>query len=344
MGARRLSLVLITVLAAGSTSIASWAQFIANDDGRSGQPPTPASPVPPGVPAGNGSPSVAAISEQAMRYLVPPLGADAPGWLKRTEVTGGLRNDGKPEYSILTVQPLIQSEDKRDTLFIQGSQLRYSMYGQYRDTTNIGFGYRRLLLNNTLLLGANSFFDREWTYSQQRIGFGADAMWQMLDFHVNGYRGLTGDHSVGLAMSERVMNGWDTELRSQVPFIPWARVGLQRYSWSGELSRVEGWAYSLDMDVTPNVSMELGSRTAALPGTNSDGASARANLFLKVTLHFADTSRPVAASSDFISDRPFTVAQDLSSHTLDKVRRENRIITERTIRTNGVTVVVGRSG
>lgn len=264
--------------------------------------------------------------------------------MKRTEFSGRFGADGKPEYTLLTVQPLFRSEGNIDTVFVQGSQLRYALFGDERDTTNLGLGYRRLLLDNTLLVGGNSFYDREWTYGHQRVGFGADAMWRMLDFHANDYIAATRDRTVGNGVSERVMNGWDSELRSQIPYLPWARIGVQRYEWNGEFSSVRGWGYTLAMDLTPNISVELGSRTAALPGTGGGGGVTGGNLFATVSLHLGDTSRPVAASSDFIADQPFAEAPDLTSHTLDKVRRENRIIVERTVKTNGISVVVGRSG
>jgi adhesin/invasin len=345
------------VLTTGLAALA-WAQTAPNGSGDlglslggAGQPSlgnsgfVPSTNPSPGMSSGlvdGGNAKLTALGEQAVRYLLPFLGADAPDWAKHVEVSGDVDSLNKPEWTVLTVQPLYQSEDKANTVFIQASQLRYALFGNYRDTTNVGFGYRQLLLDNTVLVGGNSFFDREWTYDHARVGFGAEARWNMLDFHANNYVVITGDRTVATNLIERAMNGWDSELRTKIPFLPWASFGVQRYDWESHYARsVKGWAYTLDMDLTPNVSMELGSRTAALPGTGTGGAASGGNLFAAVTLHLGDTSRPVAASSELISDRPFSEMQDLSNHTLDKVRRENRIIVER--KNTGVgTVIMAR--
>ena len=347
---RRIGAVSLVALAAlGAWSVASLAGSPAtslSQDLATGQIPDPS-----GQNAGSGSGASAALGmaqsmgEQATRYWLPSLGDEAPAWLQRTEFSGKFGADGRPEYTLLTVQPLYRSDDKADTVFIQGSQLRYSLFDQDRDTTNLGIGYRRLLLDNTLLVGGNTFFDREWTYGHERVGFGADAMWRMLDFHANDYLRVTQDRDVGSGATERAMNGWDSELRSQIPFLPWAKVGLQRYVWNGQFSNVRGWAYSLDMDLTQNVSLQLLTRTAALPGTGASGGGVTGeNLLATVSFHLGSASRPVAASEELISDHPFADTQDLSGHTLDKVRRENRVIVERTVKTNGISIVVGRSG
>lgn len=331
------------VLAAAAGSVIGAAQSLPNDGWTSGpNPPTPPASSGGSVTAGSVMATAQSAAEQAVRSWVPILGADAPAWLKRTEVTGGLQHGGKPDFSILTVQPLYQSAGQRDTVFVQASQLRYALFGDYRNTTNLGFGYRRLLLDDTLLLGGNTFYDREWTYGHQRIGFGAEAMWHMLEFRANDYTALTHDRSVATDTVERAMNGWDSELRSKIPYLPWASIGLQRYVWTGDYSSVKGWAYTVDMDLTPNVTMQVGSRTAALPGVN-DGTSAGANVFASISFHFGDSGRPTA-SRELVADAAFDTTRDLRTHTLDKVQRENRIMVERTVKTNGISVVVGRSG
>jgi len=336
-------------VAAAALLVSVWgwttARSMSNDAGPPDVSPMPPPAAPGGPPLPTGANPLAAAQsagEQAVRSWVPALGTGAPDWLKRTEVTGSYGRGTKPEYSILTVQPLYQSDGKRDTIFFQGSQLHYSLFGDARNTSNLGVGYRRLLLDDTLLLGGNSFYDREWTYGHTRAGFGVEAMWQMLDFHANQYTPLTRDKTVADGTVERAMRGWDSELRSQIPYLPWASVGLQRYVWTGDYSSIRGWAYTVDMDLTPNLSMELGSRTAALPGTDG-GSSAAANVFAQITFHFGDNGRP-AASRELIADAAFDTSRDLTAHTLDKVRRENRIIAERSVRVNGISVVVGRSG
>ena len=197
------------------------------------------------------------------------------------------------------MQPLYQSRDKRDTLFFQASQLRYQLLNDYRDTSNIGLGYRRLLFDNTMLVGVNAFFDREWTYGHERFSVGGEVKWAMLDFNTNIYRAITGYKTVDAATSteERAMSGYDFELRSQVPFLPWLNAGVRRYHWTSDISdNVNGWSYSAYADITPNLSLEAGyTKDNANPGEG----------FVKLAFHLARTDRPVMLSRE--ADQRFDV-------------------------------------
>jgi adhesin/invasin len=276
--------------------------------------------------------ALASMGSQAIRqYLLPSLGAEAPEWAKRFEFEFDLQKDLKPTYSILTVQPLYQDAEKQNTIFVQASLLRYELLGKYRDTTNIGLGYRRLLLDNNVLAGMNAFYDHEWTYNHQRVGVGGELKWRMLDFHANWYKGVSGDKTVDASTSttEGVLDGYDFELRSQVPFLPWVDVGARRYYWNSEVSDdIKGWSYSARADITQNLSLEAGW---------SDDNYNSGQGFVKFVVRLARTDRPVMLSDQIVSREIFQ-KRDLRVHTLDKVRRENRIMVER----SGGGIVIAR--
>lgn len=273
-----------------------------------------------------------ALGENTVRqYLLPSLGAEAPEWAKRIELEWNVQKGFKPTYSILTVQPLYQDVDKQNTVFVQMSQLRYSMIDKYRDTTNVGLGYRRLLLDNQMLVGINTFFDYEWTYGHERASVGGELKYAMFDFNANLYRRLSGYKTIDAAAgtSEQAMNGFDLELRSQVPFLPWMRVGARYYRWESDLSDdTRGWQYSADADITQNLSIEAGWKKDNF--NNAEG-------YAKFVFRLARTDRPVMASNKIVSDQMFE-RRDMSNYTLDKVRRENKIIVER----KGSGVIIAR--
>ena len=241
------------------------------------------------------------------------------------------QKDLKPTYSVLTVQPIYQDADKQNTLFVQASQLRYDQIGKYRDTTNIGLGYRRLFLDNQAMAGLNAFFDNEWTYGHKRYSVGGELKWAMLDFNSNVYRRITDFKMIDASTSteERAMNGFDLELRSQVPYLPWMRVGARYYRWQTDLSDdTKGWQYSVDADITQSLSVEAGWRKDNFSST--DG-------FVKFVFRLARTDRPVMLSDRAVSNVAFE-KRDMRNYTLDKVRRENRIIVER----KGGGIIVAR--
>ena len=88
----------------------------------------------------------------------------------------------KPQYEILTVQPL--RDDGENITFFQGSLLRWD--GD-RDTINLGLGQRKLLLNKNILVGLNAFYDHEFTIDHSRLGLGGDFLTSFGEFRINNY-------------------------------------------------------------------------------------------------------------------------------------------------------------
>lgn len=331
---------LLAIFAAGSVlaSTASWAAEESPFTDRfffgQGQPSNVLSYAGQGV--SDPAATALAMAKSGMtNYLLPSLGQNAPDWAKRIEFEVDVQKNLKPTYSVLTVQPLYQDAKKQNTFFVQASQLRYDMLGAYRDTTNLGLGYRRLLGDNSVLVGVNAFYDYEWTYKHQRAGLGGEVKWAMLDGNVNWYKALSSEKLIDAAngISERAMSGWDTELRSQVPFMPWLQVGAKYYRWKSDYADdTRGWRYSASADITQNLSLEA--------GWSRDNYNS-SNGFAKVVLRLARTDRPAMLSSKFISDTAFE-QRDMRVYTLDKVRRENRIMVERKTRTSTGSVIIAR--
>ena len=85
-----------------------------------------------------------------------------PEWLKRTNYSVYIENGQKPRVYFETVQPLYQSFDKVDTIFTHD---RISIQEE-RGTYSAGIGYRRLLFDDNLMAGINTFFD----YQGQKNG------------------------------------------------------------------------------------------------------------------------------------------------------------------------------
>ena len=72
------------------------------------------------------------------------------------EVSLSSGTSDKVTGSILFVSPLSDINNKENTLFTQGS-IYFS--DDDRETLNLGIGNRKLLINDTLMLGANIFYD-----------------------------------------------------------------------------------------------------------------------------------------------------------------------------------------
>ena len=87
--------------------------------------------------------------------------------IPNTEISITGAEEFKPQYEILTVQPL--RDDGKNITFFQGSLLRWD--GD-RDTINLGIGQRKFLLDKTVMLGANAFYDHEFQIDHSRTGLG----------------------------------------------------------------------------------------------------------------------------------------------------------------------------
>lgn len=271
------------------------------------------------------------LRETIKYYFDPALGMGLPDWAKRIEFEWELRENVEPEFTLLTVQPIYQADDKADTIFTQLSLVRQQQLGDPRFVVNLGLGYRRLLMDNRLLLGANAFYDYELDFSHKRLGVGAEAKVDTFDLSYNHYIGLGGKADIGGGNFEEVLDGWDVELRSQLPYLPWARIGVKRYLWDTKVNAedITGHAASVEMDIVRNVGVEV-----SVQDDNTDDKLVHVAVRLRPA---SAEAMPTEFSSAFVSTR-FFEHRDLTSETLAKVRRENRIVVERT----GSGVVISR--
>lgn len=283
---------------------------------------------------GTNSANFYSAANAGLRYILPTLGENAPNWLKRIELDASFQRNGTPEWSILTVQPLYQSDDFEHTLFTQISQLRYNYLNYSRDVTNLGLGYRELFADNAILVGVNGFYDYEWKRRHKRLGYGAELKWAGLDLTANGYKAISNAVTRGLnaGTQEEALDGYDLEGAIQFPYLPWLRANTKYYRWStiNNAVDVKGWTVGAQADLTQNISVE--------GGISDDNFSDRSP-FVQVTfsIPFDGSRKPVAVSEGFIGQQAWHM-RDMSNYTLVKVRRENKIILEQ----SGSGVVITR--
>ncbi len=278
---------------------------------------------------------VSKLNARQIETLVPYFGYEMPEWMKRFEVDWAVFDTNKPQQSVLTVQPLYQSPGQEETLFVQGSVFHYALYGDYRWTGNVGLGYRRLLAHNTVMLGANVFYDDEFTYEHQRMSVGAEAKWGPLDFRFNNYTGLSGDKSVK-GFIEKALDGRDVALTTQVPFLPWLKLGGGYFWWDAEESArdMEGASFFAEAALHPNLSVDYKWSSYDVANNSNRDESA---VFLR--FHLARSDAPTLTTGPIAADMAFE-PRDLSGETLKKVVRENRVIVERR-RRGGVIIARG---
>ena len=225
----------------------------------------------------------------------------------RTEISVTGAEELKPQWEILTVQPL--RDDGENITFFQGSLLRWD--GE-RDTINLGLGQRKLLLNNNILVGLNTFYDHEFTVDHSRLGLGGEFITSVGEFRINNYYANSNQRLNG-GNAEEAMSGSEYEFGTHVPYIPKLKVFVKKFKWDAGTSNLDGETYSAQYS--------HGSLTLESGVDQFDSGEDRA--FFKITLA---PSKGETSSSKIIQDVAYRL-ESVEEQKLTKVRRENKILT-----------------
>ena len=213
----------------------------------------------------------------------------------------------KPQYEILTVQPL--RDDGENITFFQGSLLRWD--GD-RDTINLGLGQRKLLLNKNILVGLNAFYDHEFTVDHSRLGLGGEFLTSVGEFRINNYY-ANSNQRLNAGSAEEAMSGSEYEFGTHVPYIPKLKVFGKKFNWDAGSANLDGETYSAQFS--------HGSLVLEAGVDQFDSGEDRA--FFKITLA---PSKGETSSSKIIQDVAYRL-ESVEEQKLTKVRRENKILT-----------------
>ena len=230
-----------------------------------------------------------------------------------TEVSIDLRDNHSADFSILAVREL--SKINSGNIFTQISLFNTEKNSEDRIIGNFGLGSRKLLYDDTLLAGVNAFIDNDFDETTRRVSLGFELKNAVLDFSSNIYEGIED------SQDERVMNGWDYTLASQVPYVHWSKIFVSQYQWEGILREdVEGTKLGSEMLLTPHVNLEV-----AYDDKDRDGLEDE--WYAKIQLvHPPRNNGPTAL--DGISDTAWNKNKDMSDELLSKVKRNNKIMIE----------------
>ena len=141
-----------------------------------------------------------------------------------TEVSIDIRENNKPDYSILAVREIQKTED--GNFFTQFSFFNTEKNNDERLVGNLGFGKRILSDDKTMMTGFNAFIDYD-DIGNARSSLGLEARNAVLEFGYNYYFGIDD------GTDEKVLDGYDLRLASQIPYMHWADIFINAYEWEG---------------------------------------------------------------------------------------------------------------
>ena len=218
----------------------------------------------------------------------------------------------KVKGNILVVMPFSDIDDKKNVTFTQGS-LYFSDNDQ--ETLNLGIGQRRLLDNENLMLGANMFFDEEFTSRHRRASFGVEAITSVGSLRANQYYGLSGWKTVK-GIREKALDGHDMEVGAPLPYLPWTKAYYRTFEWEGAsgVGDLKGDEMSLEAKLPFGLNVEVGKR--------SNDGNTKDRKFLNLTWTCCNKKDEPNFG---ISDRAYNLTS-VADQRFQKVRRQNLIV------------------
>ena len=229
-----------------------------------------------------------------------------------TEVSIDLRENYKPDYSILAVREIEKTE--KGNLFTQFSLFKTEKNNDERIVGNLGIGKRFLSDDKTLLTGFNSFIDYD-DAGNARSSFGIEARSAVIEFAYNQYFGI------GNATDEKVLDGYDLRLASQIPHLHWADIFINTYEWQGEdRNDIKGTKLGSELLLTPNINLELSYDDKDKKGLEDEW-------YANIEFIYPPRSRP-SLQDGFINSITWKDEKDMSGELLTKVKRNNKIMVE----------------
>ena len=229
-----------------------------------------------------------------------------------TEVSIDIRENFKPDYSILGVREIEKTAN--GNFFTQFSIFNTEKNNDERIVGNLGFGKRMLNDDNTMMTGFNAFLDYD-DIGNARSSLGVEARNAVLDFGYNYYIGIDD------GTDEKVLDGYDLRLASQIPYMHWADIFVNAYEYDGrDRDDIKGRKLGSELLLNPNLNLELAYDDKDKEGLEDEW-------YAKIILIHPPRTGP-SLQDGLFSNTAWKEEKDMSGELLTKVKRNNKIMVE----------------
>jgi len=247
------------------------------------------------------------------------------------DLIGIVKNKGKGEYKIRTVQPLSINEDSGDTIFIQGMIGNFEQFGKYRIGTNLGLGFRNFSDDNTKMYGYNFFYDSEPDPGHHRLGLGLELKQTRFGISNNYYKGLSGKKSYGASgMKEEVLDGVDIIVSGLIPRFEWIETDLSLAYWDS-IASSDLYETKLGLNFSLNDYLTL-----KLEAEDDNKSSITYNAGISINFGGKKSNKVSLSGSN-----QNIIEEDMRTYNLIPVKRSEKLTLEQT---GGFSVKVKKSG
>ena len=177
------------------------------------------------------------LSETGFTHLELSLGSDV----------FGLDSGTKTKSEVMAVYGLHETNNL--FLFNQTSIVNFDS----RRTFNIGLGARHITDDETLILGANAFYDYESKSGHKRSSLGFELLTAMLEFRANTYNAISGTIAYN-GINETALDGRDMKLTANLPYLYSSNVYYSSGKWKDGLGyETKTKEFGITAEVLPNL-------------------------------------------------------------------------------------------
>ena len=250
------------------------------------------------------------LSDKISSIVEGALGGD-------TEFSLEFPENDDVELELLKFKELDSSETQNS--FSQLSIHTQEVNDDTRYILNLGYGQRYISSDKSMITGINGFIDYD-TEGHARTSLGFEAKAPILEFTGNYYFGLSGTEKIG-GVNEKVLDGYELNLSSQLPYMPWTRINIQNYDFEKEKAseNTGGNLVSLEMNLSPSIQFEVSKNFIDTTGVDDEE---------NYKLMYYNPPRNKSSLQDgFISANAFEKG-DVEAKMKDKVRRRNAMTIE----------------
>ena len=227
-----------------------------------------------------------------------------------TDVFGISGSDSKIKMEAMSVYRLYESEN----LFLF-NQTSAAIFDE-RNTLNLGFGARHINDGETLIIGANSFYDYELDSEHKRIGFGLEFITSIFELRANQYIAETGEINHG-GIDETTLDGNDIKLVANMPYFYSSNLFFKHSEFKdgvGYSTKADEWG--VKAEVAPNLVLGVAQQ-------KKTGRSAEIIASLNYSIPLGVRSKSEKQKQDGVWT---TKLKPIRENLYKPVQRENRII------------------
>ncbi|MDC1438083.1 inverse autotransporter beta domain-containing protein [Planktomarina temperata] len=240
------------------------------------------------------------LSETGFTHLELSLGSDV----------FGLDSGTKTQSEVMAVYGLHETSNL--FLFNQTSIVNFDS----RRTFNIGLGARHITDDETLILGANAFYDYETKSGHKRSSLGFELLTAMLEFRANTYNAISGTIAYN-GINETALDGRDMKLTANLPYLYSSNVYYSSGKWKDGLGyETKTKEFGIAAEVLPNLFV-----TVAQQKKDSTKATTVASISYSIPLGNAAKTKRVMQDGNWDSRM-----KPIREKLYQPVQRENRIM------------------